>query len=90
MTDSAYENVGLLRWKVSNNTTRLDRIEDWRRTIDSESATVKERLRALERAVREVDDDLKSLRRMIFAGFASTTSAFLIFALTVLAGTGKI
>jgi len=90
VTDSAYENGGLLRFRVKQNTSRLEEMERWRREVDVERATLQQTARMLKEEVHELTEEVKGLRRILFAGTVTAACGTLTFALTVLAGTGRI
>lgn len=90
MGEGAYENGGLLKWRVNSNTTRIEEIERRLRDIDIERATVGEKLAGILEDVREIRAELKGFRRMMFIGILTAAGSSLTFAFTVLAGTGRI
>jgi hypothetical protein len=90
MGEGTYENGGLLRYRVNRNSDRLDAFEKWKSEVDIERATVKQQLTGIREDVHDIAGEVKGFRRMAFAVLISCSTAIVVFALNILAGTGRI
>lgn len=89
MTDFPYEG-GLIPFRVGELEKRMDALQTWRRDVDRSDAEQKKELEYMGVAVLTLTEEVRNLRRVIL-GFAFTLAgSAIVFALTVLAATGKI
>lgn len=90
MTDFPYDNEVLLPFRVRENTGKIKVLEDWRREVDVERATQTEQLSTMSDAVVNLSDKVDGLSKVLIGFALSIAGSSIVFALTILAATGKI
>lgn len=83
-------NGNVLRYRVDKIERLAEEVDNWRRHVDEERATMREQMKSNTEAVKAVSQGMETLRRTLI-GFAVTVAASSIaFALAVLAASGKL
>ena len=90
MTDFSYENEALLPFRVRENTKKIETLEGWRREVDSERATQTEQISTMSDAVVNLNDKVEGLSKILIGFALSIAGSSVVFALTILAATGRI
>lgn len=87
----------VLRWRVDNNEKRLGKLDDWRRGVDIERASMAEVVKQTQKDVTELgkksdahDTKLDDLRKLILTTVITFSSGIVILCLSILAAVGKI
>jgi hypothetical protein len=94
-------NGGVLRFQVSQNTRRLDRLESWQSKVDEDRTTVRETLRTVHRDMEVLTAEVRrtreqsameyaTTRRLLVGLLATLATTGIGFALTVLLATGRL
>ncbi len=91
MSDVAFEdNPRLLAYQIRQNTERLERLNEWRREVDTTRAAEKVRMDNLVGAMEDLAKSVDGIRRAL-VGFALTIAgSAVVFALSILVATGKV
>lgn len=83
-------NGGVLRYRVENNSKRIDRIEEWRTIVDEDRTTVKGDLRNLHKDNVEMKEAMDGMRKTLVAFAFTLAGSAVVFAFSVLVATGKL
>lgn len=81
---------GVLKWRVGKNEERIGKLDDWRRIVDSERATMKEIVTQTSKDVATVDTKLDGLRSMIITACLTVTGSVIVLSVSILLATGRI
>lgn len=90
MAEIPYDEAAVLPFRVRENTRKIGALEEWRREVDKERATQTEQISTMSEAVVNMNERVDGLAK-ILVGFAfSIAGSSIVFALTILAATGKL
>lgn len=80
----------VLRWRVGKNEERITKLDDWRRDVDYERASNKEIITQTSKDVVTLTAAFDSLRKTLIQFAFTIAISAIIFALGILAATGKL
>lgn len=97
MTETGEGGNGVLRYRVENNSKRIDRIEEWRTVVDEDRTALKGELKNVHDDLVEIRETqktfvkgLESNNRRQLQVMATIATSAVIYAISTLAATGKI
>lgn len=90
MTDFPYENEALLSFRVRENTGKIKALEEWRSEVDIERSAQTQQISTMSDAVVNLNDKVEGLSKILIGFALSIAGSSVVFALTILAATGKI
>lgn len=88
MTDFPYEEP--IPFRVRENTKQIGELQEWRREVDTERATRSEQITTLIVGQKAQNEKLDGLVKVLIGFAFSIALASVVFALSILAATGKI
>lgn len=90
MATGEYENGGVLRFRVEQNSKRIDKHDDFLRTLDRTITQHGERIDDLEETFKRIEQKLDAVQARSTTILVALLSGCVGLSLTILAGTGKI
>lgn len=90
LTDPEGGNGRLLKYRVDQHGKRIDRLEDWRTTVDEDRTTVKGELKNIHTDVSALSESVDGIRKVLIAFALTIAGSSVVFALSTLVATGKL
>ena len=81
---------GVLRWRVDKNEEKLIKLDEWRREVDIERASMREIVSQISKDVAELSNAFNGLRKTLVMFAFTIAGSSIVFALGILAATGRL
>lgn len=91
MSSNAYPErpLAVIDWQVREHSEQLKSLRHWRGNTDMKLISVEDKIDRIAEEVRELGETVGSLRKTLMAFSFTVAGSSMVFALSVLAATGK-